>query len=52
MKRRRSLLIISGNNPRELQDAPVFEPDGVIIDLDKRVDPQEKDSARNLVKEA
>lgn len=52
MKRRRSLLIISGNDPRELQDAPIFNPDGVIIDLHKRVDPQEKDSARNLVKEA
>lgn len=52
MKRRRSLLIISGNNPKSMQDAPVFDPDVVIFDLEERVVPQEKDSARNLVKEA
>ncbi len=51
-RRRRSLLIISGNNPKNMQDAPVFDPDGVIFDLEKGVEDQEKDSARNLVKEA
>ncbi|HHY25366.1 MAG TPA: citryl-CoA lyase [Desulfitobacterium dehalogenans] len=52
MKRRRSLLIISGNSPKSMQDAPVFDPDVVLFDLEERVLPQEKDSARHLVREA
>lgn len=51
-RRRRSLLIISGNSPKSMQDAPVFDPDVVIFDLESQVAPQEKDSARNLVREA
>ena len=51
-RRRRSLLIISGNSPKSMQDAPVFDPDVIIFDLAERVIAQEKDSARNLVKEA
>lgn len=50
--RRRSLLIISGNSPKSMQDAPVFDPDAIIFDLEERVGAQEKDSARHLVKEA
>lgn len=45
-------MIISGNSPKSMQDAPVFDPDVVLFDLDSRVVPQEKDSARNLVREA
>lgn len=52
IKRRRSLLILSGNSPKSMQDAPVFDPDVVLFDLEERVVPQEKDSARHLVKEA
>ncbi|MGE4271277.1 MAG: CoA ester lyase [Desulfitobacterium sp.] len=53
MKRlRRSLLIISGNNPKHIQDAPVFDPDVVIFDLEERVAAPDKASARNLVREA
>jgi len=53
MKRpRRSLLIISGNSPKSIQDAPVFNPDAVVFDLVDRVATQDKDSARYLVKEA
>lgn len=53
MKRqRRSLLFISGNSPKSIQEAPVFNPDAVVFDLGDRVAIQDKDSARYLVKEA
>lgn len=51
-RRRRSLLFISGNSPKSIQDAPVFNPDAVVFDLVDRVSTQDKDSARYLVKEA
>lgn len=51
-RRRRSLLFISGNSPKSIQDAPVFNPDVVVFDLVDRVSAQDKDSARYLVKEA
>lgn len=51
-RRRRSLLFISGNSPKAIQDAPVFNPDAVVFDLTDRVAGEEKDSARNLVKES
>lgn len=45
----RSLLFIPGNNPSMIQNADVFESDGVIFDLEDSVDISEKDNARNLV---
>jgi citrate lyase subunit beta / citryl-CoA lyase len=51
-RRRRSLLFISGNSPKGIQDAPVFDPDAVVFDLNDRVSIDNKDSARYLVKEA
>lgn len=49
---RRSILFIAGDKPKMLQDAPVFESDGVVFDLEQSVAAEEKDSARLLVKEA
>lgn len=52
MSHDRSMLIISGNSPKGLQDASVFNPDLLVLDLADQVSDQEKDSARLLVKEA
>lgn len=52
MSHNRSMLIIPGNNPKRLQDAPVFNPDILVLDLANGVKDEEKDSARFLVKEA
>ncbi len=49
IKLRKSLLFIPGNSPSMLQNADVFEADGVILDLEDAVLLNEKDSARNLV---
>lgn len=51
-RRRRSLLFISGNSPKSMQEAPVFNPDAVVFDLVERVSTENKDCARYLVKEA
>ncbi|MBK8793418.1 MAG: HpcH/HpaI aldolase/citrate lyase family protein [Holophaga sp.] len=48
MKLRRSLLYVPGNMPGMLQNIPVFEADGVMIDLEDAVPLQEKDAARLL----
>jgi len=47
---RRSLLYVPGNMPSMLQNIPLFECDGVIIDLEDAVPLNEKDAARTLVK--
>lgn len=52
MSHNRSMLIISGNNPKRLQDASVFNPDLLVLDLAQNVVSEEKDSARLLVREA
>ncbi|AFM39734.1 citrate lyase beta subunit [Desulfosporosinus acidiphilus SJ4] len=52
MSLNRSMLIIPGNNPQRLQNAPVFNPDLLALDLADGVSIDEKDSARILVKEA
>lgn len=49
---RRSLLFIPGNNPGMIQNAGVFDADGIIIDLEDAVSLEEKDAARLLVIEA
>ena len=48
MKLRRSLLYVPGNMPGMLQNIPVFEADGVMIDLEDAVPLGEKDAARVL----
>lgn len=50
MKLRRSLLYVPGNMPGMLQNIPVFEADGVMIDLEDAVPLQEKDAARILTR--
>lgn len=50
MKLRRSLLYVPGNMPGMLQNIPVFEADGVLIDLEDAVPLQEKDTARLLAR--
>ena len=47
---RRTLLYVPGNMPSMLQNIPLFECDGVIIDLEDAVPLSEKDAARILVK--
>ncbi|MGA2079464.1 MAG: aldolase/citrate lyase family protein [Holophaga sp.] len=47
---RRSLLYVPGNMPGMLQNIPVFEADGVMIDLEDAVPLQEKDAARMLTR--
>ncbi len=49
---RRSLLFIPSNSPRMIQNADVFESDGIIFDLEDAVSIQDKDSANYLIKEA
>jgi citrate lyase subunit beta/citryl-CoA lyase len=50
MRLRRSLLYVPGNMPGMLQNIPVFEADGVMIDLEDAVPLAEKDAARLLTR--
>jgi len=47
---RRSLLYVPGNMPSMLQNIPLFQCDGVMIDLEDAVPLSEKDTARILVR--
>jgi citrate lyase subunit beta/citryl-CoA lyase len=47
---RRSLLYVPGNMPGMLQNIPVFDADGVMIDLEDAVPLAEKDAARLLTR--
>jgi citrate lyase subunit beta / citryl-CoA lyase len=48
---RRTKLYLPGNNPNMLLRGHLFEPDGVILDLEDAVAVSEKDSARVLVRD-
>lgn len=48
----RSMLLVPGNSPKSLQDAAVFNPDLLVLDLADEVKNEDKDSARLLVREA
>lgn len=50
LKLRRSLLYVPGNMPGMLQNIPVFDADGVMIDLEDAVPLSEKDAARVLAR--
>ena len=50
LRLRRSLLYVPGNMPGMLQNIPVFEADGVMIDLEDAVPLAEKDAARLLAR--
>jgi citrate lyase subunit beta/citryl-CoA lyase len=45
------MLYLPGNNPNMLLRGHLFEPDGLVIDLEDAVSSSEKDSARILVRE-
>lgn len=50
LKLRRTLLYVPGNMPSMLQNIPIFQCDGVIIDLEDAVPLSEKDAGRILVR--
>lgn len=49
---RRSRLYLPGNEPKYFVNAGFYGPDGVILDLEDSVHPDEKDAARLLVRNA
>jgi len=49
---RRSRLYLPGNEPKFAVNAGIHHPDGVILDLEDSVHPNEKDAARMLVRNA
>ena len=49
---RRSLLFLPSNNPNMLQNGGQLDADGLIFDLEDAVSPDEKDAARELLKNA
>jgi citrate lyase subunit beta / citryl-CoA lyase len=49
---RRSRLYLPGNEPKFLINAGLYRPDGVILDLEDSVHPDEKDAARLVVRNA
>lgn len=49
---RRSRLYLPGNEPKFFVNAGLHGPDGVILDLEDSVAPDEKDAARHLVRNA
>ncbi len=49
---RRSRLYLPGNQPKLMINAGLHHPDGVILDLEDSVHPEEKDAARLMVRNA
>jgi len=49
---RRSRLYLPGNEPKFFVNAGLHQPDGIILDLEDSVAPDEKDAARHLVRNA
>jgi citrate lyase subunit beta/citryl-CoA lyase len=49
---RRSRLYVPGNDPKLAVNAYLHRPDGIILDLEDSVSPDEKDAARLLVRNA
>jgi citrate lyase subunit beta/citryl-CoA lyase len=49
---RRSRLYLPGNDPKFMINAGIHKPDGVILDLEDSVHPEEKDTARLVVRNA
>jgi citrate lyase subunit beta/citryl-CoA lyase len=49
---RRSRLYLAGNEPKFLLNARIHQPDGIILDLEDSVPPEEKDGALILVRNA
>ncbi|EFB94039.1 MAG: citrate (pro-3S)-lyase subunit beta [Prevotella bivia] len=49
---RRTMMFIPGNNPSMMQDAYIYHPDSIMLDLEDSVTMAEKDAARMLVHNA
>ncbi|MDO4826935.1 MAG: citrate (pro-3S)-lyase subunit beta [Bacteroidia bacterium] len=49
---RRTMMFIPGNNPGMMQDAYIYRPDSIMLDLEDSVTMAEKDAARLLVHNA
>jgi citrate lyase subunit beta/citryl-CoA lyase len=49
---RRTMMFIPGNNPSMMQDAYIYHPDSIMLDLEDSVTVAEKDAARLLVYQA
>lgn len=52
MKLLRTMLFVPGNDPRKLLNAGVYRPDSLVFDLEDAVSVNEKDAARDLVRNA
>ena len=52
MKIRRTMLFMPGNNPSMLLNADIYKADSVVFDLEDAVSVNEKDAARDLVRNA
>ena len=46
---RRTMMFVPGNNPGMMQDAFIYGPDSIMLDLEDSVTMAEKDAARLLV---
>ena len=46
---RRTMMFVPGNNPGMMQDAFIYGPDSIMLDLEDSVKMSEKDAARLLV---
>ncbi|HBC20538.1 MAG TPA: citrate (pro-3S)-lyase subunit beta [Porphyromonadaceae bacterium] len=49
---RRTMMFVPGNNPAMMQDAYIYGPDSIMLDLEDSVSMAEKDTARLLVHNA
>ncbi|MCM1291643.1 MAG: citrate (pro-3S)-lyase subunit beta [Prevotella sp.] len=49
---RRTMMFVPGNNPAMMQDAYIYHPDSIMLDLEDSVSMAEKDTARLLVHNA
>ena len=49
MRLRRTMMFVPGNNPGMMQDAYIYGPDSIMLDLEDSVTMAEKDTARLLV---
>lgn len=49
---RRTMMFVPGNNPAMMQDAYIYKPDSIMLDLEDSVSMAEKDTARLLVHNA
>ena len=51
MRLRRTMLYLPGNNPNMLLRGHLFDPDGLVLDLEDAVAVREKDAARILIRD-